>query len=392
MERRYPADPIPVKCNRALTGHESVARGPARPHSRRASVPSVGRGVRAIVVPIALALAALAAAPAVASARTPEAFGPHAVRFADVRVPVPVDPGGPEGAFRSLHAHLYVPAGRGPWPVVQISHAWPGTLREFPLSGWGRRLASRGFVTIVSDRRAASAALVPSLDQPSDVLDFDAGVNAEDVLRLLRWAIAQGSTRGSPLYRRVDPHRLAIAGHSLGGYFATFAAVRSLAEGPRLSALVLLDPTDERLGEHTLNSSLDAAPSVRTPAIVLGSEANQHPIQCDMRYGDDCTIVSTQEYAALTHARARFGLKVVGAVHEDIEDPSTGPEPSKPRQLRTFQRYGMAWLEYWLGGDCGARGYLGGAASARDARAHRIAIYRGRRMGRTPRDARCPRP
>lgn len=355
----------------------------------------MGRGVLGIRLPLAalalVALAALAAGPAAAHARTPEAFGRHAVRFADVRVPVPVDPSGPEGAFPSLRAHLYVPAGRGPWPVVQISHAWPGTLREFPLSGWGRRLASRGFVAIVSDRRAASAVLDPSLDQPADMLDLDTEVNSEDVLRLLRWAIAQSSVRGSPLYGKVDRNRLAIAGHSLGGYFATFAAVRSLTEGPRLSALLLLDPTDERLGENTLNSSLAAAPKVRTPAIVLGSDIPVHPLQCDMRDGNDCTIVSEQEYAALTHARARFGLKVVGAVHEDVEDPKTAGDPSKPRQLRTFQRYGMAWLEYWLTGDCRARGYLGGPASARDARARRIAIYRGRKMGRTPHDARCPR-
>jgi pimeloyl-ACP methyl ester carboxylesterase len=275
---------------------------------------------------------------------------------------------------------------------VQISHAWPGTLREFPLSGWGRRLASRGFVVIVSDRRAASAAFTPGLDQLSDLADLDTEVNSEDVLRLLRWSIVQSSVRGSPLYGKVDRRRLAIAGHSLGGYFGTFAAVRAQSEGPRLSALVLLDPTDERLGDHTLNSSLGAAPSVRIPTIVLASEAKQHPVQCDMKYGNDCTIVSAQEYRALTHARARFGLKVVGATHEDVEDPNTGAEPSKPRQLRTFQRYGMAWLEYWLGGDCRASGYLGGAGSARDERERRIAIYAGRRMGQTPHDAHCARP
>ena len=362
----------------------------ARGRWRSDTFPDVARGVRGIRLPVAaaLAIAALAATPAAAGA--PEGVGSQAVRFADVRVPVPVDPSGPEGAFPSLHAHLYVPAGRGPWPVVQISHAWPGTLREFPLSGWGRRLASRGFVVIVSDRRAASAAFTPSLDQPADILDLDTEVNSEDVLRLLRWAIAQGSVRGSPLYRKVDRRRLAIAGHSLGGYFATFAAVRARTEGPRLSALVLLDPTDERLGEHTLNSSLAAAPKVRIPTVVLASEANEHPVQCDMSYGNDCTIVSRQEYAALTHAPALFGLKVVGAVHEDVEDPRTGSVPSKPRQLRLFQRYAMAWVEYWLAGDCRARPYLGGAASARDARARRIAIFKGRKTSQTRHDARCP--
>jgi dienelactone hydrolase len=351
----------------------------------------VGRGVRGIAAPVALALVALAAGAATAHARAPEDFGPHAVRFSEVRVPVPFDPSGPEGAFLSLRVHLYVPSGAGPFPVVHIGHGWPGSLQQFPLSGWGRRLASRGFVTIVSDRRAASAAPL-EFGQLADMHDLDTEVNSEDVLRLLRWAVAQGSVRGSPLYGKVDPRRLAIGGHSLGAYFATFAAVRAQREGPRLSALVLLDPTDERLGERTITSSLSASPWVRTPTIVLASEANQHPVQCDMEYGDDCTIVSRQQYRVLTGVRARLGLKVVGAVHEDVEDPNTGAEPSKPRQLRTFQRYGIAWLEYFAAGRCGVRPYLGGAKAARDERERRIGLWPHAKMGQTPHDARCAHP
>jgi dienelactone hydrolase len=338
----------------------------------------VGRGLR-IGVPIVALVGLLCAGSAAARPRPPppEAYGRLAVHSTRVRIPVPIDPRGPEGAFSSLAADVYVPAGAGPRPLVQISHAWPGTLREFPLSGWGKRLASRGFIVIVSDRRGASAAITPALDQLADLQDLDSDVNSEDILRVLRWAIAQSSVRSSPLYRRVDPRRLAIAGHSLGGYFGTFAAVKSKKEGPRLSALVLLDPTDERLGEYTLDSSLAAAPHVTTPTIVLGSEANQHPVMCDMSRGTDCTIVSTQEYGALTGASARFGLKVVGAVHEDVEDPNTGSTPSKPKQLQMFERYGMAWLEFWTAGDCRAAGYLGGPDSARDRKAGRIALYRG---------------
>jgi dienelactone hydrolase len=331
------------------------------------------------------------ARPKAPSPPSPEQFGPLAVHVTHVRIPVPIDPHGPEGAFSSLGADVYVPAGAGRRPLVQISHAWPGTLREFPLSGWARRLASRGFAVIVSDRRGGSAALTPQLDQLADLQDLSSAVNSEDILRVLRWAIAQDASPTSPLHGRVDRRRLAIAGHSLGGYFGTFAAVSSRTEGPRLSALVLLDPTDERLGDHTLDSSLAAAPSVTVPTIVLGSEANQHPIMCDMSQGTDCTIVSRQEYAALTGARPRFGLKVVGAVHEDVEDPNTGSTPSKPKQLRMFERYGMAWLEYWVGNDCRAAGYLGGRQSAADAKAGAIALYKGARpvptcvRGRVPR-------
>jgi dienelactone hydrolase len=310
-------------------------------------------------------------------ASSPEGYGPRAVHSTRARIPVPIDPRGPEGAFSSLAADVYVPAGRGPWPLVQISHAWPGTLREFPLSGWAKRLASRGFVVIVSDRRGGSAAVTPALDQLADLQDLNSAVNSEDILRVLRWAIAQNVVRGSVLYRQVDPRRLAIAGHSLGAYFATFAAVKARKEGPRLSALVLLDPTDERLGGYTMDSSLSVAPSVTVPTVVLGSEANQHPVMCDMSQGTDCTIISTQEYRALTGASARFGLKVVGAVHEDVEDPNTGSTPSKPQQLQMFERYGMAWLEFWVAGDCRVAGYLGGPDAASDQSARKIALYKG---------------
>src|SRR5437763_2194182 len=226
------------------------------------------RGKAAGVLAIAAFLACASSAPA-----APEDFGRHAVSVTRVQIPVPPDPNGPEGALPTVAADVYVPADRGPWPLVHLAHAYPGTLREFPLSGWAKRLASRGFVVIVSDRRAGSSlAATPPLDQPVDVIDLSSEVNSEDILRVLRWAIAQSAVQQSPLYRKVDASRIAIAGHSLGGYLATFAAVKSQAEGPHLSALVLLDPSDERLGTLTKDSSRAQAPLVRQPTIVLDSE------------------------------------------------------------------------------------------------------------------------
>jgi dienelactone hydrolase len=295
------------------------------------------------------------------------------VRMTHVDIPLPPDPSGPEGALPSVAADVYAPAAPGPFPLVSISHAWPGTLREFPLSVWGNRLASRGFVVIVSDRRAASA--VPEqasmFDQPADVADLGTDVNSEDILRVLRWAIAQNTTAGSPLFGQVDPSRLAIAGHSLGAYMATFAAIKAQTEGPALSALVLLDPSDERLGNNTLNSSLTVSPQVHIPTIDLASEENQHPVQCDMADGNDCTLVANQQWAALIGAPAKLGLKVNGSVHEDVEDTGT------PGFRQMYLRYAMAWIEYWTSQDCAAAPYLGGPAAAPDQQAGRIGLFAG---------------
>jgi dienelactone hydrolase len=329
-----------------------------------------------MVAGMAAALAAGTCAAPVHAA--PEDFGHRAVHVTHVTIPVPPDPGGADGVLPSVAADVYVPDGRGPWPLVQLSHAWPGTLREFPLSGWAKRLASRGFVVIVSDRRAGSSlAATPVLDQPVDVIDLSSAVNSEDILRVLRWAIAQSAAPGTLLSGKVDPTRIAIGGHSLGAYHATFAAVKAQTEGPRISALLLLDPSDERLGAMTYDSSLTQTPLLKLPTVVLVSEENQHPIMCNMDDGTDCTLVAPQQYAALSATTTKLGVKVVGSVHEDVEDPSTIGTAASLAHLASYERYGMAWIEYWLAHDCKAAPYLGGAAVLLDQHAGRIAILPG---------------
>ncbi len=311
----------------------------------------------------------LLGAPAAALADSPEAPGPHQVTVKRVRIPMPLDPSGPEGALPAVDADIYVPRGAGPRPLIELGHAWPGTLDDFPLSGWGKRLASRGFVVIVADRRAGTAASgLGGLRRLADIFDLDSGVGSGDMLRILRWAIAQSARPGTFLSGAVDPHHIAIGGHSLGAYMATFAAVRAQTEGPPLEALVLLDPTDERLGSYTLDSSLAQTPKLRVPTIVLASEADIHPVQCDMDYGSDCTIVSHQQFAALD--TTKLGVEVVGSDHEDVQDPNTTGNPLVFLQM--YQRYAMAWLEYWLTGDCSAATWLNHPPDAAAGRIERL--------------------
>src|SRR5947207_12136534 len=211
---RKAACPYHSTCMRVLRlrGRQTGARGPRLPYGY-----PMRRGKAAGVLAIAAFLACASSAPA-----APEDFGRHGVNVTRVQIPVPPDPNGPEGALPTVAADVYVPADGGPWPLVHLAHGYPGTLREFPLSGWGKRLASRGFVVIVSDRRAASSlAVAQPLDQPSDVIDLDSDVGSEDILRVLRWAIAQSAAPDSFLHGGVDPDRVSIGGHSLGAYMST---------------------------------------------------------------------------------------------------------------------------------------------------------------------------
>jgi dienelactone hydrolase len=323
---------------------------------------------------IGIVIALLATPTALAAAAGPESTGPYAVQTTHVRIPMPLDPRGPEGLLPSVEADVYVPKGAGARPLIELGHAWPGTLAEFPLSGWGKRLASRGFVVIIADRRAGTtAARVEGLRRLADIFDLSSAVGADDMLRILRWAIAQSAKPGTLLTGAVDSSRLAIGGHSLGGYMATFAAVRAQSVGPALSALLLLDPSDERLGAYALDSSLAQTPAVQIPTLVLASEEDTHPIQCDMDDGIDCTLVSLQQYAALRSTK--LGIKVVGSDHEDVEDPPTTGNP--PAFLQMYQRYGIAWLDYWLTRSCDAAAWLAGSASLPDQIAARIEVLPG---------------
>jgi hypothetical protein len=126
-----------------------------------------------------------------------------------------------------------------------------------------------------------------------------------------------------------------------------------------------------------MDSSLPQTPLLKLPTMVLASEENQHPIMCNMDDGFDCTLVAPQQYAALSPTTTKLGIKVVGSVHEDVEDPNTIGTPESRAHLVTYERYGMAWVEYWLAHDCAAVPYLGGAAARREQRAGTIAIYPG---------------
>ena len=342
------------------------------------------RNLAAAVVFLALMLGSTAAA---SQGSHPEDLGLLRLQVATVQIAVPVSvlPHDPEGVFTSLIADLYVPQATGPFPLVEISHDWPGTRRS--LGGWGRLLASHGYLVIVPDRRGSSAidtAPPPiasigaaGLDVPADIVDLGENVNSDDMLRVVRWAEAQNRDATSALYGKVDSKHVALAGHSIGGYYATFAAAKAQSAGPRITTLLLLDPTDERLGNYSLDSSLAVAPSLQLPTEVLASEEKTHPIQCNMSFGPDCTIVSEQEYAALTHTSALYGLRVVRAIHTDVEDYGS---KSRTEPQRMFERYGISWLNYWLKNDCTALGYLNGSDALTDQQAGRIALFQGSRL------------
>lgn len=111
---------------------------------------------------------------------------------------------------------LHVPAGPGPHPIVVLLHGFPGHERNFDLAQVLRRA---GYAALVFHYRGSWG--VEGAWSWGHVL--------EDTARVLA-AVRQPSVTAA---HRLDPDRLALVGHSLGG----FAALMGAAADPTVAAV-----------------------------------------------------------------------------------------------------------------------------------------------------------
>jgi pimeloyl-ACP methyl ester carboxylesterase len=121
-----------------------------------------------------------------------------------------------DSAGAALLGVLHVPAGRGPHPVVVLLHGFPGIERNFDLAQVLRRA---GYASVVFHYRGSWG--VAGAWSWGHVLEDAAAVVA--------------ALRGEELAaaHRLDPERLALVGHSLGG----FVALMTAAADPSVAAV-----------------------------------------------------------------------------------------------------------------------------------------------------------
>lgn len=158
---------------------------------------------------------------------------------------------------RVLPVRLRLPQGRGPAPAVLLSHGLGGS--RDGLGYLGRALAKAGFVvlhlqhpgtdsTLWQGRMDVGAALMAAvLDASQALARLQDGIFALD--ELLRRA-----TRPGPLHGRMDPSRIAAAGHSYGAWTVQHLLGQRLPGGDhglrlpdsRLRVGILLSPVPPR--------------------------------------------------------------------------------------------------------------------------------------------------
>ena len=136
-----------------------------------------------------------------------------------------------------MNAMVYVPAGKGPHPVVVLMHGFPGNEQNLDLAQAMRRA---GWAVVTFHYRGSWGS--PGL------FSFDGAV--EDGAAAVAWvreaAVAEHS--------RFDPTRIVVIGHSMGGYVA---ATRCAADA-KLLGCAMIAPWDLSLDARQWANATEA--------------------------------------------------------------------------------------------------------------------------------------
>ncbi len=184
---------------------------------------------------------------------------------------------------------VYMPGGKGPFPVVIISSGLQQTAAGY--APYGKRLASWGIAAILRDD--------PGFGTQSTTLQAD----------IEGMVAAWLPTADSNAY---DVTRLGLAGHSRGGQVSLLAAENGLLG--KTKGLFLLDPVD--------NASASVKPKLGTLGVSLAMLGETTDSSGGVG-GMDCAPAA-DNYAAMYALAASPALSItaVGADHVMFEDPA----------------------------------------------------------------------
>ena len=136
-----------------------------------------------------------------------------------------------------MNAMVYVPAGKGPHPVVVLLHGFPGNEQNLDLA---QSLRRAGWAVVTFHYRGSWGS--------EGTFTFDGAI--EDTAAVIAWVRSPEAARHS----RFDPKRIVVIGHSMGG----FMAAQRCAADDSLLGCALLAPWDLSFDARLLAKATEA--------------------------------------------------------------------------------------------------------------------------------------
>ena len=254
---------------------------------------------------------------------------------------------------REVPVRIYAsPTAAGPLPIVVFSHGL-GNDRE-GYEYFGRYLAEHGYLVIYpqhhgSDSELGWYALYKAGQKRENWIN-----RPEDVSFVLNRLLELNSQNGSRFHLRLDPARIAVAGHSMGAFTALVKSGLRLGQGddvappgadPRVDAVIALS-MPKLFGDEG-----PAYEGVTLPALHMTGTRDQsrlwkttvadRRIAFDRSPGSDCYLVVLRDG---THSTFSDDERCPGRLHSDHID--------------TIQQTSLAFLDAYLRNDPDAKEWL----------------------------------
>jgi len=140
------------------------------------------------------------------------------------------------------------------FPLIMFSHGSCGIPSQSPFFTAG--LASFGFVVAAPPHPGNETTDLPHCMDPAELVDSFA-IRLPDILVVIDQMLAQNGDPSSRFFKRINPKRIGMSGHSFGGQ----TTLRVAAADPRVRAAVALAPAVEAIN-----------PTINIPMLVMGAE------------------------------------------------------------------------------------------------------------------------
>jgi predicted dienelactone hydrolase len=286
------------------------------------------------------------------------AYDPLVVPSAEVeRVEVSLDD---SARHREIPLRLYLPASKGPAPVILFSHGLGGSRGGDVFLG--EHWAKRGYVAVFLQHPGSDTSVWADAEKGQRMAAMKKAANVEnfmlrveDVHAVLDGLTTWNATEKHALKGRLDLTKVGMSGHSFGAVTTQAVSGQQFRLGKsatdaRIKAAMALSPSTPRMG-----STAEAFGSVKLPWLLMTGTHDEAPI------GGQTAASRLEVFPALPKGQ-KYELVLDGAEHSAFTDRALpgDSQPRNPNHHTLMLAISTAFFDSTLKGDAAARAWIDG--------------------------------